>query len=126
MLALTLIGTAFGFYRIGVGLFERPFPVSAALFAGAVGMWTVRRRSLNAPDLASGRIILTSILGGTIGEGLQYLIAGIPVSVPHGAIWPVVGALGIGGAIGLGVGLAALIAWCAGLLIVLIRRWNAA
>ena len=126
MLALTLIGSAFGLYRIGLGLIERPLPVSAALAAGVVGAWTVRRRSLEAPDLVSGRIILTSILGGVIGEGVHYLMVGIPASVPPQAIWPVLGALGIGGAIGTGVGVVALLTWCTGLLIALIRGWHAA
>src|SRR5438034_557336 len=48
MLALTLIGSAFGLYRIGLGLIERPLPVSAALAAGVVGAWTVGRHSKEA------------------------------------------------------------------------------
>jgi hypothetical protein len=125
-LGLVLICSFVGLYWFGIGIVHRPLPTAAATVSAVAAWWICRHHALSNTRRFSLTITLQAIAGGVVGEILHYVFVGIPPSVPPGAIWPVVGALGIGGGIGAGVGALALALWSGVLFLKIIRGWHAA
>ena len=125
-LVVDVVAVGAGFYLFGLGVDRRPIPVLAAtLVVGAVG-WVQRRRIRHSADFGALRLIAAGIAGGVAGEALHDTVVALPLSGLTGAAWRVVGALGIGGGIGIGVSTLALASLGAVVIARLIRQWPAA
>jgi len=76
-----------------------------ALLFVAIGLFR-RRREIRSPsfDFLPGEIYKWSIAGGVVGELVAQLVFHIDPGAPTSLVWLLLGAGGIGGACGIGVG----------------------
>jgi len=85
---------------------QRPPTLLVALLFVATGLLR-RRRAFRSPtfDFLTGEIYYWSIAGGVVGELVAQLALHIDPGAPTSWFWLVLGAGGIGGACGIGIGI---------------------
>lgn len=101
-----------------------PIAVISAAGSAAVAWRGVRRRIPEDAEGAATRILFASILAGVGGAVAEYAVTGGSGGVPAGLPWFLTMALGIGGAIGVGIGALVVLVWCAADVMRTIRRWR--
>jgi hypothetical protein len=98
-----VVGIVLAVRSFGHFVRERPAPVLLSAICCAVAAWVMRERFTSTTDVAFTTMIGWSLIGGIGGELLHELINGRASG--ESAVQWVIGPLGIGGAIGLGIGL---------------------
>ena len=108
--AVLVIALGVGSFYLARGAVERPLPFAVAVAGAGLALLDAWRRPwLSDEERFNQRPILGAIVGGIIGEAAHYALFGIPPSVPPGLLWVPLGAGGIGGAIGVAVGVYAIL-----------------
>ena len=108
----------YGVIRVGRYALARPLPLMSALTFALTAVWRVRSRLLEEDiDPVYYRVVGAAIAGGVLGELAHYVVIGVPPSVPHNPLWWLIGAGGIGGAIGVGAGLSTMMLTMLGALV---------
>ena len=101
----------YGMYRVAILSPRRPLTILVAFIAAASAGWYAYRLDRQVAERFQSRVIASGIVGGMIGELAHYAVVGVPLSVPSDAGWVLVGAGGIGGLIGVGIGLLVSLTW---------------
>jgi len=91
---------------------QRPLTGALASVAVLFAAYRNRRVFVSDTDTYCGRLVYAGIAGGMVGEALTYLVFSLPSGAPTSAPWVVLFVIAIGGAIGVGFGLASLLLSC--------------
>ncbi len=84
---------------------RRPFTGASAVVVALFIVYRLRRIAREAPHAIQVRVILAAIAGGIAGEALSYAMFSLPPGAPTDPASLVVGALGMGGAWGVFIGI---------------------
>ncbi len=109
MLVLSALGALAAVAGMIYATIQRPLtgalPSAVVLFVA----YRNRRIAVADVDIYTGRLLYAAIASGMLGEALTYLVFSLPPGAPTSAPWVILFVVAIGGAIGVGLGVAGLL-----------------
>ena len=88
------------------GIIHRPLTGVIASVAVLFAAYRNRHLTTDDPDTFFGRLVYIGIAAGMAGEAITYLVLSVPPGAPTSLAWVNLFSVAIGGAIGLGFGVA--------------------
>jgi hypothetical protein len=109
MMLITALGAPVAVAGMIYATIQRP--LTGALASAVVLFVAYRNRRIAVADVDTygGRLLYAAIASGMVGEALTYLVFSLPPGAPTSPPWVGLFVVAIGGAIGVGLGLAGLI-----------------